>query len=74
MNANAADDDMDAAYFMQKTGNNANATAWMLGPDQIEWLGMRDRSCGAGLACRIRITHERTRVLMGHPPEPRGRR
>jgi uncharacterized protein YecT (DUF1311 family) len=68
MNASAADDDMNAAYFMQETGNVANATAWMLGPDQVAWIGMRDSTCGAGLACRIRITHERTRVLMGHPP------
>ncbi len=48
MNATAADDDMNAAYFMQETGNVANATAWMLGPDQVEWINLRDRRCGAG--------------------------
>ena len=74
MNANAADDDMNAAYFMQETGNAANATAWMLGPDQISWITFRDRSCGLGLACRIRVTRERTSVLIGHPPAPHGRR
>jgi len=74
MNANAADVDMNAAYFMQETGNAANATAWMLGPDQVAFIGIRDRSCGLALACRIRITHERTRVLLGHPPVPHGRR
>ena len=75
MNADAADDDMNAAYFMQETGNAANATAWMLGPDQIDWLAVRNRTCGPrGLSCRIRITRERTRVLLGHPEPPRSRR
>ncbi len=74
MNANAADDDMNAAYFMQETGNAANATAWMLGSDQIVWIGMRDRTCGIGLACRIAITRRRTRVLIGHPSGPHGKR
>jgi uncharacterized protein YecT (DUF1311 family) len=74
MNASAADDDMNAAYFMQRTGNSANATAWMLGADQVAWVDFRDRSCGIGLACRIRVTRQRTRVLIGNPPEPHGRR
>jgi uncharacterized protein YecT (DUF1311 family) len=74
MNASAADDDMNTAYFMQETGNAANATAWMLGPDQVAWINFRDRSCGNGLACRIRVTRQRTRVLIGHPTAPRGRR
>ncbi len=65
MNADAADMDMNAAYFMQETHNQANATAWMLGPDQVAWIGIRDKTCGAGLSCRIRITRQRTRVLMG---------
>jgi uncharacterized protein YecT (DUF1311 family) len=65
LNADAADADMNAAYFMKETHNQANATAWMLGPDQVEWIGIRERSCGVGLGCRIRITRERTRVLMG---------
>lgn len=75
MNASAADNDMNAAYFMQETGNAANATAWMLGPDQIAWLVVRDRTCGPqALSCRIRITRQRTRVLLGHPEPPRSRR
>jgi uncharacterized protein YecT (DUF1311 family) len=68
MNAEAADADVNAAYFMQETHNQANATAWMLGPDQVAWIGMRNQSCGlgpAGLPCRIRITRQRTRVLIG---------
>ncbi len=73
MMADAADNDMNAAYFMQETGNVANATAWMLGPDQIAWLQVRDRTCGPrAFSCRVRITRERTAVLTGHPvPRPR---
>jgi uncharacterized protein YecT (DUF1311 family) len=68
MNAEAADADVNAAYFMQETHNAANATAWMLGPDQVAWIGVRDQSCGlgpVGLGCRIRVTRQRTRVLLG---------
>ena len=69
MNADAADADMNAAYFMKETHNAANATAWMLGPDQVTWIQLRDRSCAGpnGLGCRIRMTHERTVVLLGRP-------
>jgi hypothetical protein len=66
LNADAADTDVNAAYFMKETHNQANATAWMLGPDQVAWIGIRERTCGVGLACRIRVTRERTRVLIGH--------
>jgi uncharacterized protein YecT (DUF1311 family) len=65
LNADAADADMDAAYFMQETGNLANATAWMLGPEQVAWIGVRIRTCGGVLGCQIRMTRARTRVLIG---------
>jgi hypothetical protein len=71
MNASAADADMSAAYFMKETLNAANATAWMLEPEQIAWIGVRDRTCGfgpVGFPCRIRIARQRTRVLLGHHP------
>jgi uncharacterized protein YecT (DUF1311 family) len=65
-NAEAADADVNAAYFMAETHNAANATAWMLGPDQVAWIGLRDRTCGADwFACRIRVTRQRTRALLG---------
>lgn len=67
MNADAADADVNAAYFMARTHNAANATAWMLGADQVAWIGFRDRSCGVGagrLQCRIRVTRQRMRVLL----------
>ena len=65
MNADAADIDVNAAYFMQKTHNQANATAWMLGPDQVAWVGLRTQTCGVVVACRIQVTRQRTRVLIG---------
>jgi uncharacterized protein YecT (DUF1311 family) len=74
-NAQAADTDLNAAYFMKQTRNAANATAWMLGPEQLAWFGFRDRSCGVGAdrwGCRIRMTRERTRVILGPPSRQRG--
>jgi uncharacterized protein YecT (DUF1311 family) len=71
MNADAAEVDMNAAYFMHETHNQANATAWMLGQDQVVWIGVRTQTCGVGpggLPCCIRITRQRTRVLL-EPPQ-----
>ena len=62
--ADAADADMNGAYFMSETGNAANATAWMLGPDQVAWIGMRRSTCGGSLRCQIVVTRRRTRVLL----------
>ena len=67
LNAEAADADLNAAYFMQQTHNAANATAWMMLPEQVSWISVRDRSCGLGpgtLPCRIRITRQRTGVIL----------
>lgn len=65
LNSAAADKDVDAAYFMQQTGNRSDATAYMLGEDQVAWIGLRAQTCGGVLACRIRFTRQRTRVLIG---------
>lgn len=64
MDADSAEADMNAAYFMRETHNAANATAWMLEPDQVSWIGVRLQTCGVALACRIRMTRARTRVLL----------
>jgi len=64
LNAEAAEADMNGAYFMHQTHNQANATAWMLGQDQVVWIGTRNSTCGAALPCRIRLARRRTRVLM----------
>jgi hypothetical protein len=74
MDADAADLDEVAAYYLDQVHYRTNATAWMIGPDQQEWLVARDRTCGGvadGLGCRIRVTREHTRVLTGRPrPRP----
>ncbi len=68
MNADAADIDLDAAYYLDQTNHATNATAWMIeGPDQVAWIQVRDNTCRAvadRLGCRIRITRERTRVII----------
>ncbi len=65
MNFDAADIDLDAADFMAQTHNAANATAWMLGAQNVAWIRVRNQTCGSGIACRIRMTRERTRVILG---------
>jgi uncharacterized protein YecT (DUF1311 family) len=74
LNADAADIDMDAAYYLEQTHNATNATEWMaLGEDQIAWGQVRDNTCGSlgdPLPCRIRMAHERTRVILTRAPQP----
>jgi uncharacterized protein YecT (DUF1311 family) len=70
MNADAADIDVTAAYYLDQTKNATNGTAWMLGPDQVAWLKVRDDTCAAGpdpLVCLIRLTRERIRVIIRRP-------
>jgi uncharacterized protein YecT (DUF1311 family) len=68
MNANAADIDLDAAYYLEQTDHATNATAWMInGPEQVAWIQVRDDTCRVGpdrLRCRIRVTRERTHVII----------
>ncbi len=78
MDADAADLDMNAASYLDQTHHATNATAWMItNPDQVAWLQVRATTCGPGpnqVACRIRMTRERTRVIMGRPSMSHGRR
>jgi hypothetical protein len=80
MDADAADLDEVAAYYLDQVHYRMNATAWMIGPDQVAWIGVRDRTCGGvadPLGCRIRVTREHVHVLTGRPgpgPHPVGRR
>jgi uncharacterized protein YecT (DUF1311 family) len=75
MDADAADIDLNAAYYLDQTKHATNATAWMItGQEQVAWLAVRDRTCGAGpnpLGCRIRMTRERTAVIIRRNPLPR---
>jgi uncharacterized protein YecT (DUF1311 family) len=72
MNADAADDDMTAALYLEQTRHVTNATAWMINdPDQIAWIGVRDRRCGGvidPLGCRVVMSRQRTREILHAPP------
>jgi uncharacterized protein YecT (DUF1311 family) len=75
MNADAADIDMNAAYYLEQTHHATNATAWMIpGENQVAWLQVRDNTCRTGpypLICRIRMTRERTHTIIRKPmPQP----
>ena len=73
MNLDAADIDVNAAYYVDETNHATNATAWMLGPDQVAWIQVRNTTCGAGpnpLQCRILMTRERTRLIINRHPLP----
>jgi hypothetical protein len=65
MNAEAADADLEAAYFMKETGHLSDATAYLLESDFSEWMTLRQRTCGTGLACRVVYTRRRVRELLG---------
>lgn len=67
MNADVADVDETAAYYLDQVNYRTNATAWMIGTEQVAWIGVRDRTClGVPdlLGCRIRVTREHTRVIL----------
>jgi uncharacterized protein YecT (DUF1311 family) len=73
-NADAADKDLDAAYYLEQTNHATNSTAWMItGDDQVAWLRIRESACRVGpdpLRCRILMTHERARVVIRRIPPP----
>lgn len=75
MNADAADIDMNAAYYLQATHHATNGTAWMIsGPSQVAWIQYRENTCRVGpdpLGCRIRLTRARTRLFLRQQPPPR---
>jgi uncharacterized protein YecT (DUF1311 family) len=75
LNAEAADKDMDAAYFLASTGYASNASAQnTIQSEQSVWIHLRDETCHAGpdeLPCRLRMTRERTHVLLKNRPAPR---
>jgi hypothetical protein len=74
MNADAADIDVNAAYYLEQTHHATNATAWMIADqDQVAWFLVRDNTCRVGpdpLSCRIRMARERTRTIIQRRREP----
>jgi len=71
MNADAADADINTAYYLKLINYATNGTAWMVvGADQTAWMGVRDNSCRVGpdlLGCRIRVSHEHVRTISQRP-------
>ncbi len=72
MNADAANVDMNTAYYLDQVHYTTNATAWMItGADQVAWLQVRDTRCGVGVSmCSISMTRERTHVIIHRDPVP----
>jgi uncharacterized protein YecT (DUF1311 family) len=74
MNGDAADLDENAAYYLDQTNHATNATAHMInGDDQVAWIQVREDTCRISpdpLGCHIRITRERTRVIIHRHPVP----
>jgi hypothetical protein len=67
MNADAADKDLIAAYYLEQTNHATNATAWMIDPDATAWIQVRNNTCAAGpnpLGCRIVMTRERVHLIL----------
>jgi hypothetical protein len=65
LNAEAADADLEAAWFMKATGHLSDATAFLLEPEYGAWLALRQRTCGVRLACRIVYTRRQTQQVLG---------
>lgn len=76
MTADAADVDMNTAYYLEQVHYATNATAWMIvGSDERDFIRLRDNRCGSvvdPLGCRTRITREQVH-RMTPPPRPRPR-
>jgi hypothetical protein len=74
MNADAADLDMAAAYYLEQTDHIPYATEQsILGSEEVVWIQTRDVACRGDsdpLRCHIRMTREHTRVIVNRPPPP----
>jgi len=74
MNADAADVDVEAAYYVDATGHATNATAQRAyGPDYAVWIEARNAACAGAadpLACHILRTREHTRLIVHRNPVP----
>jgi hypothetical protein len=75
-NADAADLDMNTAYYLDQVHYATNATAWMINDqDEGVFIRLRDSTCRVGpdpLACHIRLTRQHTHgIIKGNPtPHP----
>jgi len=69
--ADAADMDLETAYYLDQTHHATNATARMMQDAAMQaWIADRDHACldePNRLDCRIRMTRERMRVVVHAP-------
>jgi hypothetical protein len=75
LNADAADLDMTAAYYLEQIHYATNGTAWMIvGQDQTAFLRLRESRCSTladPLPCRIRLTRDHIHTITPRPvPHP----
>jgi hypothetical protein len=74
VNADAADMDLDTAYYLEQIHYATNGTAWMIrGDEQVAWIGVRNSTCGGGpnpLGCRVRMTREHIHGIVHRRPGP----
>ncbi|WP_103931408.1 DUF1311 domain-containing protein [Bryocella elongata] len=77
-NAEAADDDLVAASYLEQVAFAPNATARMISdPSQEAWEAARNDTCGRGpnpMRCRVVMTRERIRKIAPRPARGGGRR
>ena len=70
MTADAADLDMNTAYYLEQVHFATNATAHRItGEDQTAFLQLRAHTCGGiadPLGCRIRLTREHVHTVQTH--------
>jgi len=78
MTADAADVDMNTAYYLEQVHYATNATAWMIvGSDETAFIRFRDNRCRGvvdPLGCRIRVTREQVHTITRPVSAPRPRR
>lgn len=72
MTADAADLDMNTAYYLDQVHYATNATAYMLvGTDQTAFIQLRARQCGSvadPIGCRVRITRTQIHTITRSGP------
>jgi uncharacterized protein YecT (DUF1311 family) len=75
MNADAADLDLNAAYYLQQVNYRTNATGWMIvSREQEDWIQDRDTACKVEpdpLGCHIRMTREHMHVVLKQDTSPK---
>jgi len=74
--ADAADMDLTEAYYLDATHHATNAATWTKSQDQVAFTEIRDKMCHAGsdpLSCMIRMSKDRTQIVVTRGPTPKPR-